>query len=671
MIPFAGWLAAQYLRLVHRTSKIILEPADPGAYLRSLHPAIGVLWHGQSHMTMTMKPEGLACKTMVAKHGDGDLMGHALSAFGAELIRGSGGDRNKKKDKGGAQALRAALRALNENYYIVLTADMPGSPPRVCSPGVIMMARLSGRPIVPGAIATSRFITLNTWSRMVVNLPFSRMAQVFGDPVWVPREADEATLEACRLAVEAGLNAATARAYELAGRKFDLQEFLYKPKARYGLLLRAYLGLSTAIQPAAGIILRARSRRGKEIAERLGERTGEAGVKRPDGPLWWFHAASVGETNAILPLLHELKRRHPALNLLLTTVTVTSSKIAAARLPEGAIHQFVPIDTPASVRRFLDHWRPDLALFTESEIWPNMIVRADERGIPLILLNARMSDRSYERWTRLKSLSRPLFSRFDLVLAQSARLAKRIEKVGGRRVMAAGNLKFDAPPPPVDAAGLDHMRALAGGRPVFLAASTHPGEDEAVIEAHKAVRAKIPGLLTVIVPRHPERGAEVAALAAGMGVTAVRRSEGAAPGPATDIYIADTLGEMGIFYSLARIAFIGGSLVNKGGQSPIEAVKLGAAVVSGPYVDNQRDAYTALESCNGCRMVTDAASLANTLDVLYTQPSAAKAMHERAAHALAALEGALGRTLEALQPYLPPQPAAPAEAPGSREAVVG
>ncbi len=302
VISLAGWLVAQYMRLVYATSKVIREPASTDAAFHGLHPIIGTLWHGQGYMLATLTPRDLTCRMVVAKHGDGEFAGRVLSNLGLELIRGSGADREKKKDKGGAQALRGALRSLNSGYYVGITADMPGSPLREVSPGVVMLARLSGRPIVPIAVTGNRFITLNTWSRLMINLPFSRLAIVLGDPIYVPRDTNDAALEAYRRRVETGLNAATARAYALVGRSFNISEFTGKPKARLGLLLRAYLGFSAAIRPAAGLFLRARSRRGKEIVERLGERVGVAGAKRPDGPLWWFHAASVGETNAILPL---------------------------------------------------------------------------------------------------------------------------------------------------------------------------------------------------------------------------------------------------------------------------------------------------------------------------------------------------------------------------------
>jgi 3-deoxy-D-manno-octulosonic-acid transferase len=467
-------------------------------------------------------------------------------------------------------------------------------------------------------------------------------------------------LEEARLAIESGLNAATSRAYAMVGR--NMRETLPASvggAVPHGLTLTAYRALSQGLRPAAGLFLRRRSRQGKEIPERLGERMGRPSAERPAKTLLWFHAASVGETNAILPLIDALCRERPDLGILLTTVTVTSSRIAASRLPKGAIHQFVPLDTPAFVSRFFDHWRPDLALFTESEIWPNLILEAKQRGVPLALLNARMSDRSFRRWQKMRGLSRALFSRFDLVLAQSAELAKRLGKLGAPKVIAAGNLKYDAPPPPIDIAALGHLRAALRGRPVFLAASTHPGEDEIVAAAHKRLKAEHPELLTIIVPRHPERGRGIAAMAAGMDLSARLRSQGETPEAGTDIYISDTIGELGLYYSLAPFAFIGGSLVPHGGQNPIEAIKLGAAVITGPHWHNFREVYEAIADNDGCRFVAGGEELMAAAGELLREPESVAALCARAEAAIAERGGALRRTLDALEPFLPPKSSPP------------
>jgi len=421
----AGALAARHIKTVFATSKIIRHPEDTDSYLEKLAPMIVAMWHGQFLLLPLIKPKTVPVSNMVAKHLDGEMIGRALLHFDMGLIRGAGAGETGK-DRGGAGALRAAMKALRSGTTVALTTDVPPGPARVAGLGIVMLAKMSGKPVVPLAIATSRFFTLPTWSRFTINLPFSKLAMVAGDPIYVPRDTDEDGLEAYRVQIERAMNQATERAYRLAGSDASRTEPKTKKAAsNSGLLLSAYQGLTFAARPAAMALLRNRAARGKEIPERIKERLGETEAVRPDGPLFWFHAASVGETNAVLPSIDELKRRHPALNILLTTVTVTSSKIAAARLPQGSVHQFVPLDSAKFVRRFLDHWHPDLGLFTESEIWPNLIVEASNRGVPLVLINGRMSQRSCQRWARLSSLSKPVFSRFDAVLTQNKRIAKR------------------------------------------------------------------------------------------------------------------------------------------------------------------------------------------------------------------------------------------------------
>ncbi len=653
----ASSLAAGHIRTVLNTSEAIREPAETDAYLEKLNPMIAAMWHGQFLLLPLVKPKSVSVVNMVAKHTDGEMIGRTLLHFDMGLIRGAGsGDSDK--DRGGAGALRAALKALKSNVTVAMTADVPPGPARVAGMGIVTLARISGRPIVPFATATSRFLTLPTWSRLTINLPFTKLAMVVGQPIYVPRDADDATMEHFRQRVEAAMNATTERAYELAGG--DVRRTLPKKQSdipRSGALLSVYRGATWAARPAAMAILRRRAARGKEEPARLPERLGLASAPRPDGPLFWFHAASVGETNSVLPLMHELKRRYPSLNLLLTTITVTSARIAAARLPKGAVHQFMPLDSPRFCSRFIEHWRPNLGLFTESEIWPNLIVEASERGVPLVLVNARMSQHSTKRWARLSSLSKPVFSRFDLVLTQNWRFAKRLAGLGARNAVVTGNLKYDAPPPPVDARAMQELRRSFGDRPVFLAASTHPGEDEAVARAHEMLQSAMPALLTVIVPRHPDRGDAIASLLAGRGLRNAARSRGQAAGSETQVYIADTIGELGLFYSLAPLSFIGGSLVPHGGQNPIEAIKLGSGVLSGPHVFNFAETYTVLQRYEGCRMVAGPDDLAAAVRSLFENQDEAAGMKRRAADAIRTLEGALEKTIAALHPYLPAEPA--------------
>ncbi|HWE77679.1 MAG TPA: 3-deoxy-D-manno-octulosonic acid transferase [Pseudolabrys sp.] len=416
--------------------------------------------------------------------------------------------------------------------------------------------------------------------------------------------------------------------------------------------LQAYRLALSAAAPLTPLLLRQRLVRGKEIDERLCERRGEGKLPRPDGPLVWLHAASVGEVMSVLPLIERISDR--GLTMLVTSGTVTSSEIAAQRMPPGVIHQFVPLDVPSFVERFLDRWRPQLALFVESDLWPNLLIETARRDVPLVLLNARLSERSFRRWQRLPQFIGHLLQGFDLCLARTRADAERLTQLGGRKVVVSGNLKLDVPAPPADAPALAALQDAVGSRPVMAAASTHPGEDELVIAAHKRLRADMPGLLTLIAPRHPERGPQIAALASAAGLTAAVRSESALPNAATDIYVADTMGELGLLYRLTPVVFIGGSLIPHGGQNPIEAAKLGTAIVHGPHVANFQELYAELDAANGAELVADGDRLAATLGALLTQPILRERMARAGHDVVEALGGALERTMQGLEPYLDP-----------------
>lgn len=414
--------------------------------------------------------------------------------------------------------------------------------------------------------------------------------------------------------------------------------------------LRAYAGVATALSPLVGLYARRRLARGKEDPERIGERRGVAGLPRPPGPLAWLHGASVGEFLSIVPLIRDLQGR--GITVLVTTVSRTSATIAAARLPEGAIHQFMPWDVPAYTRRFLDHWQPDIAIFAESELWPNLLVNTTARGTPVIQVNGRLSERSFARWRKAPAVARALLSRFELCLVQTVEDARRVAALGAPRVETTGNLKFDVPAPEADPVALDALRFSLMGRPTVLAASTHEGEDEQVIAAHRLVREREERLLTIIAPRHPERGDAIAALARQAGLAVEQRSKGGRPGLATDLYVADTMGEMGLFYRLASVAFVGGSLVPHGGQNPIEPAKLDVPVVAGPHTHSFTAIYDALEASGGMARVGHADDLAQALRDLLADP-ALRAVRIAAAHGVVqTLGGALGRTQAALAPYI-------------------
>ena len=414
--------------------------------------------------------------------------------------------------------------------------------------------------------------------------------------------------------------------------------------------LSTYSAVGRLAEPAARLFLRARQRRGLEDATRLGERFGRAGRLRQPGPLIWVHASSIGETSAALALVNKLAARGSS--LVLTTSAVAGFQIAERHLPEGAVHQFAPIDTPRPVDRFLDHWRPGLALFAESELWPTMLNRLHRRGVPLVLVSARMSEPTFRSWRRSGPIARALLRKLGLTLAQSEADAERYRNLGAAPVQVCGNLKFDVPPPSVDGESLRAARAATGNRQVLLAASTHPGEEGAVLAAHAALAGSNAKLLTIIAPRHARRGGALAEETARAGLSVSVRSQGQRITPDTDVYVADTVGEMGLWYRVAEVAFLGGSLAPHGGQNPIEPAQLGVPVLHGPHVENFGAIYEALDRGGGAARVVDGASLAATTAALLTDPARRRRMAESARGCLPPFAGALERTIEALEPYL-------------------
>ena len=410
-----------------------------------------------------------------------------------------------------------------------------------------------------------------------------------------------------------------------------------------GISARALAGLwavfASFLAPLLPFYLRRRVTKGKEIAERLAERQGH-GAARPSGRLVWCHAASNGEALSLLPLLEALAERDQTLFFLVTTGTVTSAQLLEQRLTPALAartqHRFLPLDVPRWVARFLAGWRPDLAVIVESELWPNMLAAVGRQGVPLALINARMSARSARGWGWAPGFARALLGRFALILAQTEADAQRFAVLAGRAVPCWGNLKYAAPPLPADPAELARLTLAWAGRPVWLAASTHPGEDEVILAAHRRLAPSHPGLLTVIVPRHPARGPDIAALAGDLSVARRRAGQDAVPGVA--VYVADTLGELGLFYRLARAALIGGSLVPHGGQNPLEAARLGCPIITGPHHFNFSEIITRLRAAHALAETPDglgaAEALAAELDRLLADPAVGQAM-AAAAEALA------------------------------------
>lgn len=362
-------------------------------------------------------------------------------------------------------------------------------------------------------------------------------------------------------------------------------------------------------------VLERRKAGNKEDGDRLGERMGEASLPRPEGQLAWFHAASVGESASLIEMLRRLGQARPALHCLVTTGTVTSAQFLVDRLPENCIHQYVPMDVLPWVRRFLDHWHPDLAVWTESELWPATLFETRARGIPMLLINARISSRSFRRWRMTPRLASALLARFDRILAQDELAGEQLTALGAdpEHLSVEGTLKEGAAPLPYDEAERVRIARALSGRPVWLAASTHPGEDEIVLAAHARARRALPMLALILAPRHPVRGDALAEAMRGRGLTVAQRSRGEAIGPDTDVYLADTLGEMGLWYRIASVSFVGGSLVEVGGHNPFEPALLGSAILFGPHVRNFVDGYRRLSDAGAAVLVRSEAELADAL----------------------------------------------------------
>lgn len=412
---------------------------------------------------------------------------------------------------------------------------------------------------------------------------------------------------------------------------------------------KIYIILSELISPLVPLWLFWRRLKGKEDKTRFRERFGYASLPRPKGQLLWLHAASVGESTSILPLITKLRARFPALHILVTTGTKTSADLMAKRLPKEVLHQYVPVDTRDATWRFMRHWRPDMVFFVESEFWPNLVFAADSWQCFMGVINARMSEKSFRFWNNFPSLIRKMLGCFNIVFAQSGDDKKRLAALGAKKTAAVGNIKYDGEPLPSDDARLLSLTAAIGTRPVWLAASTHPGEEALIAATHKKLSARVPTLLTLIVPRHPARGGEIAGALQKQFRIALR-SRGDLPKPSTEIYIGDTLGELGLFYRAADIVFMGGSLVPHGGQNPLEPARLSCAILTGPHTHNFSDIYGDLEKMRACSRVANTEALAEQVNLLFKNTSEIQSRQDIARQFVEKQSGATDRLLEKIMP---------------------
>lgn len=423
------------------------------------------------------------------------------------------------------------------------------------------------------------------------------------------------------------------------------------------LLYSLYCGASALIAPFAWRKVAAKLRAYGLPETRVRERLGHASLPRPGGQLIWFHAASVGESLSVLTLIRRLGEQLPAAEFLITSGTPTSAELIEKRMPPRCRHQFPPLDSAAAVDRFLAHWRPDLGVFVESELWPQMLVRARRTGCPLVLLNARLSQRSAEGWKKRPETARFILDQFDLLVTQNQRTADNLAAMGAapERIRPGSNLKAVSAPLPADENTLADLRTALGQRPVWVASSTHEGEEETVLAAHRLLLKRHPGLCLLLAPRHPERGDAVEALIAAAGFTPARRSAGQRLAPDTQVYLADTLGEVGSWYALSPLVFLGGSLREIGGHNPFEPMQAGAAVISGTGHFNFAETYAELTRLGAATEVTSAAQLAEQLSLWLQEPEKLEAARTAAAQFISRQSDQLDQTVASLLALLPAQ----------------
>jgi 3-deoxy-D-manno-octulosonic-acid transferase len=423
---------------------------------------------------------------------------------------------------------------------------------------------------------------------------------------------------------------------------------LIKPSSPVLALYRAGTALA---RPVAGFLLRRRAGLGKEDPARLNERFGEPQKARPFGPLVWAHAASVGESVSILPLIRAVLDERPDAHVMVTTGTVTSAQLMSERLPPRAFHQFAPVDLSGAVEGFLDHWRPDLALWVESELWPNLILETAARGVPMALISARMSENSLRNWSRAPSAAKALLGSFQLIMPQDQATAQRLGALGAAHMGRPSNLKLWAEPLPYDVKAHATLAAQIAGRPVWLAASSHDGEEAIAARIHREIARQIPNLLTIVAPRHPKRGATIAEALRTDGFNVAQRSLGELVTPDTGIYLADTLGEMGTLYRLSPVVLIGKTLAGDGGQNPLEPARLACAIVSGPNISNFEPVFDMLIRAKAVEVLANEQQVQSALHLLLQDAAAARAMGQRAQN-LAGDPAPLQTTLDELRPLL-------------------
>ncbi len=420
--------------------------------------------------------------------------------------------------------------------------------------------------------------------------------------------------------------------------------------SRPTLLYRVYCGATSVLRPVAWKIVRDKLQAAGVSATRQQERLGHSSLPRPHGQLIWFHAASVGESLSVLSLIRSLGRRLPEAEFLVTSGTPTSAALIEKRLPPRTRHQYPPLDAARPVKRFLEHWRPAAGIFVESEIWPRLIVEGASGGTPLALLNARLSEKSVAGWKKRPKTAKFILGHFNLFLTQNDRTAENLTSLGADpdRVKPGTNLKAMSDPLPVDDETLGDIRDQIGERPVWIASSTHEGEEETVLEAHNELLKDRPDLLLLLIPRHPDRRDQVADIVKGSSNSIALRSLEQKISKQTQVYVADTLGDTGTWYAVSPIVFLGGSLLEIGGHNPFEPAQAGAAVITGPGYFNFAETFAPLVESGGAIEVNDASQLAKAVNLWLSDENALQKAQSAAKECVNSQKSALKDVVETL-----------------------
>lgn len=409
-----------------------------------------------------------------------------------------------------------------------------------------------------------------------------------------------------------------------------------------------YAVISIALSPFIWLYVHYRRLKSLDDQNRFKERFGIPSIARPNGRIVWFHSASVGETLSLRSFVNEWHLRYPEDNILITTTTITAAKIVKDQFQNVATHQFVPFDIKLWVNRFLNYWNPDQAFFVDSELWPNILYTCNQRNIPLILLNARLSDRSYKRWKKVPILAKSLLNQFKLCLAPGAETEERLKSLGAINVGRMANLKFSVPPLPINQTYVDYFSPFFDQKHVWIAASTHPGEEELIFNVHKILKEKLPNLLTIIAPRHPHRANTLAKMASTQNLVfptlASALSEFAQN---SDGLIIDEIGQLGTFYTLSNIVFMGGSLVPHGGHNPIEPIHFKKPVFYGIHMHNFREVCQVLEQTDSLTL-KDEKQIVETLYKLFVSSSECQKISEALYNTLMAQQKSQTQLIEDL-----------------------